>query len=161
MPHRPDPTPPADASDLAMARDFLRLPHGALAYTDSDGLPGISRIAMGLDAAGIPLALISALAPHCAALRTFPDCAVLLGEPGPKGDPLTHPRLMLRARASFVGATERPALRSLWLSSHPKAKLYIDFTDFSFVRLIPVSALLNAGFGKARRIAPQDLRTHR
>jgi heme iron utilization protein len=157
MPHRPDPTPPADLLELAEAQKFLRLPHGALSYIDADGLPGISRIAMGRDMAGTPLTLISALSPHFAGLRAHPECALLLGEPGPKGDPLTHPRLMLRARATFADPAERPALRDIWLSAHPKAKLYVDFSDFSFVRLSPVSALLNAGFGKARRILPKDL----
>jgi hypothetical protein len=52
---------------------------------------------------------------------------------------------------------ERPALRALWLRAHPKAKLYIDFADFAFVRLTPITALLNAGFGKARRLSAQDL----
>jgi heme iron utilization protein len=82
---------------------------------------------------------------------------LMLGEPGPKGDPLTHPRLMLRARASFADAADRPVLRDLWLATHPKAKLYVDFTDFAFVRLLPLGALLNGGFGKARIIEPQDL----
>lgn len=157
MPERPDPTPPANDAELAAAQGFLDLPHGALSYMAADGFLGISRIAMGRDAAGVPLTLISSLAPHWAGLRAHAGCAVLLGEPGPKGDPLTHPRLMLRAQAQFVGAAERPALRSLWLVTHPKAKLYIDFADFEFVRLIPVTGLLNAGFGKARQIAAQDL----
>jgi putative heme iron utilization protein len=159
MPQRPDPTPPADGAEIIAAQAFLHLPHGALSYIDRDGLPGISRIAMGQDSTGTPLTLISALAPHFAGLRAQPECALLLGEPGPKGDPLTHPRLMLRARASFADAVERPALRALWLSAHPKAKLYIDFADFSFVRLTPISAVLNAGFGKARRVSHQDLLT--
>jgi hypothetical protein len=157
MSQRPDPTPPADDAEKAVARGFLQLPHGALSYLAEDGFPGISRIALGLDENGIPLTLISALAPHSAALRAHPDCAVMLGEPGPKGDPLTHPRLMLRARASFADMAERPALRALWLRAHPKAKLYIDFADFAFVRLTPITALLNAGFGKARRLSAQDL----
>lgn len=159
MPQRPDPTPPADAAEIEVAKSFLALPHAALSYIDTDGLPGISRIAMGQDAAGLPLTLISSLAPHFAGLMAQPECALLLGEPGTKGDPLTHPRLMLRARASFATANECPALRALWLATHPKAKLYIDFADFGFVRLAPVSALLNAGFGKARVIQPQDLQT--
>ena len=158
MEHRPDPTPPADAAEIAAAQGFLQLAHGALSYIGGDGFPGIGRIAFGRDAAGIPLTLISALAPHYAGLRAYPECALLLGEPGPKGDPLTHPRLMLRARASFATPAERPALREIWLSAHPKAKLYVDFADFSFVRLLPVGALLNAGFGKARRVLAEDLR---
>jgi putative heme iron utilization protein len=152
-----DPTPPANATELAAAQAFLKLPYAALAYTAQDGFPGISRIALGLDAAGVPMTLISALAPHFAALQAQPHCALLLGEPGPKGDPLTHPRLMLRARASFAAPQERPILRDLWLASHPKAKLYIDFADFAFVRLTPLDALLNGGFGKARRITAADL----
>ena len=157
MPQRPDPTPPADATEIALAQSFLNLPHGALSYLGTDGLPGISRIAIGRDAAGYPLTLISALAPHWAGLRAHPDCAILLGEPGPKGDPLNHPRLMVRASASFAEPDARPALRKIWLAAHPKAKLYIDFADFAFVRFTPIDCLLNAGFGKARRLTPQDL----
>lgn len=157
MTQRPDPTPPADDAEIETAQGFLNLPHGVLSYIAADGLPGISLIAMGRDETGAPLTFISALAPHWAGLRAHPDCAVLLGEPGPKGDPLTHPRLMLRAHARFAKAAERPALRSLWLAAHPKAKLYVDFADFEFVRLAPVDGLLNAGFGKARRLTAQNL----
>ena len=94
-----------------------------------------------------------------AALRAHPDCALMLGDPGAKGDPLTHPRLMLRARARFVAADDpgRAALRAHWLKGHPKAALYVDFADFAFVHLQPLSALLNAGFAKAYRLTPDDL----
>ena len=127
--------------------------HAALAYTDGDG-PGISRIAFGLDASGCPMTLVSGLAAHTAALRGNPACAVMLGEPAAKGDPLTHPRLMLRVHAEFVAKEPQ---RDHWLKGHPKAALYIDFTDFVFIRLRPVSALLNGGFGKAWRLTPEDL----
>jgi len=159
MPQRPDPTPPANAAEVEMARTFLNLAHGALSYIGTDGLPGISRIAIGRDESGMPITLISALAPHWAGLQTNGACAILLGEPGPKGDPLTHPRLMIRARASFATAAQRADLRAIWLSAYPKAKLYIDFTDFGFVRFTPTEALLNAGFGKARRLSAHDLLT--
>jgi putative heme iron utilization protein len=152
-----DPTPPADAVERVAAQGFLALPFAALAYTAKDGFAGISRIALGQDGAGVPMTLISALAPHFAALQAQPICALMLGEPGPKGDPLTHPRLMLRAEASFADPAERPVLRDLWLATHPKAKLYVDFTDFAFVRLVPHGGLLNGGFGKARTITAQDL----
>lgn len=161
MPTRPDPVQPADAEALALALSILTgARHAALAYTDADGTPSISRIAFGLDPDGTPLTLVSALAPHRAALEARPDCAVMLGEPGARGDPLTHPRLMVKARAGLVAPDDpaRPALRALWLETHPKAKLYVDFADFAFVRLDPVSALLNGGFGRAFRLGPQDLR---
>ncbi|MGO4907277.1 pyridoxamine 5-phosphate oxidase [Pseudorhodobacter sp. W20_MBD10_FR17] len=152
-----NPAPPADALERATEQGFLALPFAALAYTAEDGFAGISRIALGQDAAGTPMTLISALAPHFVALKAQPVCALMLGEPGPKGDPLTHPRLRLRASARFADPAERSVLRDLWLATHPKAKLYIDFADFAFVRLVPLGGLLNGGFGKARTITAQDL----
>lgn len=162
MDRRPDPVQPADAEARALALSLMAgAGHAALAYTDAgDGAPAISRIAFGLDPAGVPVTLISALAPHQAGLKAGPACAVMLGEPGAKGDPLTHPRLMIRAEAQFVAPDDpaRPALRDHWLEHHPKSKLYIDFPDFAFVRLVPRSALLNGGFARAFRLSPEDLR---
>lgn len=156
MINRPDPVQAADAEAIHLARALMQEARSAaLAWSDPvDGTPGISRIAFGV-VDGVPMTLISALAPHFAALQAAPDCAVMLGEVGTKGDPLTHPRLMLRAKAEFV--VDRLTCRDQWLKGHPKAALYVDFTDFAFVRLIPVSALLNAGFARAYRITPQDL----
>lgn len=144
-----------------MARQMMaKATHAALAWIDPEtGAPGISRIAFGLDAGRVPVTLISALAPHVAALRACPQCAMMLGEGADKGDPLTHPRLMLRAVAQFVAADDpgRAALRAHWLKGHPKAALYVDFADFAFVRLLPQSALLNAGFARAYRFTAVDL----
>lgn len=158
---RPDPLSDPDDAARSLARDLLRQPFAALAWTDPDsGTPGISRIALGLDPAGDPITLISALAGHTAALRASPDCALMVSEAAAKGDPLSHPRLMVRARARFVAPDDptRADLRAHWLKGHPKAALYVDFADFAFVRLQPLSALLNAGFAKAFRLAPADLR---
>ena len=160
MAKRPDPVAAADDEARALARSLLAADHAALAVIDpTDGTPGISRIAFGLDPQGCPITLVSSLAPHFAALRANPACALLLGAPGEKGDPLTHPRLMVKAVAQFIApdAPERPALRDHWLTGHPKARLYVDFADFAFVRLAPVSALLNGGFARAYRLTPGDL----
>jgi putative heme iron utilization protein len=161
MADRPDPVQPADDAARAQARDLLAgARFGALAFTDAEtGTPGISRIAVGLDAAGGPVTLISSLSAHHAALRLNPAAALMVGEPGPKGDPLTHPRLMIRVEAQFVDRSDpgHAALRDQWLATHPKAKLYVDFGDFGFVRLVPQSAFLNGGFGRAVRLAPDDL----
>ncbi|MCU0828979.1 MAG: pyridoxamine 5-phosphate oxidase [Tabrizicola sp.] len=138
----------------------MYLGHAALAWTDPDtGTPGISRIAFARDPAAGMLTLVSGLALHFRALRDRPDCALMLGEVGEKGDPLTHPRLMIRARAAFVAPDDpvRPGLRDRWLERNPKATIYIDLPDFAFVRLTPLSALLNGGFGRAFQIGPDDL----
>lgn len=156
-----DPISPADDAVRAQARAMLACArHAALAWTDpATGTPGISRIAFGLAEDGTPVTLISQLSQHWPALAAHPAAAVMLGEPGPKGDPLTHPRLMLQVTASFVPRDDpgHAPLRSGWLATHPKAALYVDFTDFAFVRLVPVAALLNGGFGKAYRLRPTDL----
>jgi putative heme iron utilization protein len=86
-------------------------------------------------------------------------CSLLIGEPTGKGDPLTHPRLSLRAKARFVrhGDAEHPGLTNAFLSKQPKAKLYIGFTDFALVRFTPLGAHLNGGFGKAFVLSAADL----
>lgn len=161
MPTRPDPVQPADTDARTLAAQLLdAATHAALAVTDpTDGTPGISRIAFGRAPDTGFLTLVSALAPHFAALKGNPACALMVGEVGDKGDPLTHPRLMVKARAEFVAPDDpaRATLRDHWLSHQPKAKLYVDFADFAFVRFTPVSALLNGGFARAFRLSPADL----
>jgi hypothetical protein len=83
---------------------------------------------------GIPLTLISSLSSHTAALDANPACSLLLGEPGPKGDPLTHPRLTLQAVAE---AQDKAALKAHYLGLYPKAQLYYDFGDFRLIRPYP------------------------
>jgi len=160
MTRHPDPVQPANDDARALVRQLLAVGHAALAWTDPDtGTPGISRIAFARDPEVGLLTLVSGLAPHFRALRDRPDCALMLGDVGEKGDPLTHPRLMIRARATFLHPDDpaRPGIRDRWLKRTPKATVYIDLPDFAFVRLTPTSALLNGGFARAFHIARGDL----
>ena len=158
---RPDPIRPADDAARALARDILAgARHGALGVLDpASGAPQVTRIALARGPDGLPLTLISALSGHTAGLRADPRCSLLLGEPGPRGDPLTHPRLTLNCVAGFVArdSADHAALRALYLSQNPKAGLYIDFGDFTLVRLPVTDAFLNGGFGKAWRLTAADL----
>jgi putative heme iron utilization protein len=119
----------------------------------------VTRIAVVAGPDGTPVTLISDLSLHTRALRADPACSLLVGEPAAKGDPLTHPRLTIQARAEFVtrGGDEHHRLRSHYLERQPKAKLYMDFADFSLARLTPTAAFLNGGFGKAFVLTPEDL----
>ncbi len=159
----PDPFHPADEEARAIARQLLAgATHAALAVNRPDRpSPSVSRIALTTAEDGAPLSLISTLAPHTAALERHPDCALLVGEPGTKGDPLTHARLTLHCTAQIIpnDVPERDGLRARYLALRPKAKLYADFADFRFVRFRISDALLNAGFGKAYLLAPGDILT--
>ncbi|MEO0774052.1 MAG: pyridoxamine 5'-phosphate oxidase family protein [Pseudomonadota bacterium] len=156
-----DPIRPTDDDARALARGLLSdARFGAIAVTDPDTQsPSVTRIAIGATPAGAPVTLISDLSSHTAALRANPRCSLLLGEPGPKGDPLTHPRITLDCTAKFLlkGDDGYDAMRDHYLTTHPKSKLYIDFLDFNFVVFDVLDARLNGGFGKAFRLTPADL----
>lgn len=160
-------TPPADPirdtddEARALARRLLDgAVHGALGVILPDtGNPMVTRVAVARDEAGGPMTLVSSLSHHTRALKVNPACSLLVGEPGDRGDPLTHPRLTVQARAMFIdrGGPEHDRLRALYLEQQPKAQLYIDFGDFSLVRLAVDMAFLNGGFGRAYRLTAKDL----
>lgn len=121
--------------------------------------PMVSRIAIATTAKGAPVTLVSTLSAHSRALETHAGCSLLIGEPGPRGDPLTHPRLSLQARAVTVrpGAPLHGELRARYLGLRPKSGLYIDFADFYFVIFQVTAGFLNGGFGRAFNLTPGDL----
>ncbi len=149
-----------DDAARVLARDILRGARtAALAVIDPEtGGPYVSRIAFGQLPDGACVTLVSDLAHHARALGADHRASLLLGEPRPRGDPLTHPRLTLRASARKVAdQPERGRLRDAWLRLHPKAKLYVDFSDFHFFRFEIDYGHLNAGFGKAYLLDEKDL----
>lgn len=131
----------------------------AIATLDEHQAPQLARIAFGQDPTGAPISLISQLSQHTKALTRDPRCSLLVGEPGSKGDPLTHPRLTLQAKARMI-PRDHPdfdQLQTRWLNTHPKSKLYIGFADFLFARFEVEQAFLNGGFGKAFNLTQKDL----
>lgn len=150
-----NPIRPTDNDARALAATVLGdARHAALGVIDPDSdTPMVTRIAVAwLD--GAPHILISDLSMHTKALAQNPACSLLVGEPGTKGDPLTHPRVTLQCIAAHA---DKPTLRAAWLARHPKSKLYYDFSDFRMMRLSVNIAHLNGGFGKAFTLTPDDL----
>lgn len=149
------PIRPVDADAIATARALLGAARfGALGVIEAvRPQPLVTRVAMLADGADA-LLLLSALSQHTRALDHTPDAALMIGEPGPTGDPLTHPRLTLQGR---VTEADKRAQRDRWLRQQPKSKLYYDFADFRLFRLRPDRLFLNAGFGKAYALTPADL----
>ena len=160
MQDTPSPIRPTNDEARQIARDLIKLARfGSLAVLHPDtGLPHVTRIAIGTSPIGTSLTLVSDLSFHTGALHANPNCSLLLGEPGAKGDPLTHPRITLLCTARFLprDASDRPLIRAHYLAQNPKAKLYIDFADFNFVLFDIQSASLNGGFGKAYNLSAQD-----
>ncbi|MCF3642379.1 DUF2470 domain-containing protein [Rhizobium sp. TRM95111] len=157
---RPQVLRETDDEARALARRLLRSARScALAVIEPEsGVPFASRALTGTDVDGTPVILVSSLSVHTRALRHDPRASLLAGEPG-KGDPLAHARLTVVARAEEVArdAAGRANLRERFLRRHPKAKLYVDFPDFAFFRLVPERAHLNGGFGRAYVLEADDL----
>jgi len=151
-----DPVRPTDDEARGIARTLIaQVRFAALGVIDPEtGAPSVTRVALVPGPDGVPMTLISTLSSHSGALKANPACSLLIGEPGTKGDPLTHPRLTLQARAEDADKT---AHRDHYLSLYPKATLYYDFGDFHLVRFAPRKALLNGGFGKAYVLTPTDI----
>ncbi len=161
-PPRPaDPFRPADDAARELARALIGdATHAALAVLrPGTTAPSVTRIALATDDLGTPITLISTLAEHTAALQANPACALLIGHAEDKGDPLTHPRLTLHCQAMPIprNSHAHTTLRERFLALRPKAKLYVDFADFGFVRFQVQDGLLNGGFGKAWRLSTADL----
>ncbi|NLS04422.1 HugZ family protein [Rhizobium sp. P32RR-XVIII] len=149
-----------DDEARTLARILLRgARYGSLAVLDPEtGFPVASRVLLGTDIDGVPVILVSALSAHTKALDADPRLSLLTGEPG-NGDPLAHPRLTTQCIAEPVDreSAVHERIRTRFLDRHAKAKLYIDFADFRFFRLVPQSASLNGGFGRAYILEGADL----
>lgn len=149
-----------DDEARAKARELILLARfAAIAVIDPEsGYPNCSRTLITTDGTGQPVILVSRLAAHTKALLATPKCSLLVGEPG-KGDPLAWPRMSLQCDAEPVPERDpdKARLRARFLRRHPKTALYIDFPDFLFFRLRPISASLNGGFGRAYALSQDDL----
>ncbi len=158
-PAKKSPIRPTDKQARALAKQLLTgARFASLGVIDpDDGTPFVSRVAFALDPENQPLTLISTLSFHTLALQQNPACSLLIGEPPDKGDPLAFARMTLSASATILTPAQKSALREPYLQTHPKAQLYIDFSDFHFVRFTITKAALNGGFGKAYALEISDL----
>ena len=154
MANQNDPFRPLDDDAREIMAGLLGETHAALAVIDPEtGSPSVTRIGF-LWLGGQAMTIISTLSTHTAALDANPACGIMLGQPEPKGDPLTYPRLSLDTTAQTLDKAE---WRDRYIAARPKTKLYFDFTDFRLIRFNVTKGLLNAGFGKAFKVTPADL----
>lgn len=149
---------PADFDPIALARIILRGTRvGALGTLEDGGVPLVTLVSVATDLAGAPILLVSGLSAHTRNLKRDARCSLLLSQPG-KGDPLAHPRLTLVGDAHPIrDEGEKARVRRRFLARHPKAQLYVDFPDFTFMRLEAASIHLNGGFARAYDGAAGDI----
>ncbi len=147
----------ADGNGARDAKRLLRVSRtGALATLDREG-PLTTLIGVASDWDGSPLFLVSDLARHARNLAADDRVSLLLVSDSPKGDPLNNPRVTLNGR---VLRCDDPKARQRYVRRNPKAKLYVDFADFSLRRLEIESVHFNGGFGRAEKVSVSDLLTH-
>ena len=155
-----DPVRKTDDEALELTRKLLsETKYSSLAVNDiASEFPLVSRVAAsfskdtGLFFAGSDLSL------HSKCLVQDNKCSLMLGEPG-KGDGLAYARITLVGTTVRManGHEERAKFRQVFLETHPKAELYIDFGDFGFYPIKLERAYLNGGFGKAYHLNKDDL----
>ncbi len=155
-----DPVRKTDAEALELTRKLLdEAKYASLAVNDTGSeFPLVSRVAACHSIKTGLFFAASDLSIHSKCLVKDNKCSLMLGEPG-KGDGLAY------ARITFVGETsrmknnnkQRALYRQVFLQTHPKAELYIDFGDFGFYPITLLRGLLNGGFGKAYHLDESDL----
>ncbi|MDD2705283.1 MAG: pyridoxamine 5'-phosphate oxidase family protein, partial [Acidocella sp.] len=113
------------------------------------GEPHASLVTPAVSADGLPILLLSGLAAHTRHLHADPACALLVTGTPADENPQTTPRLSLTGTAREVPAD---GVRAHYLATHPYAARYVDFTDFSFWKILIISAQYIGGFASASQL---------
>jgi putative heme iron utilization protein len=152
--------PTADFDPAKLARSLLRRSRqGALAtLMAGSGDPYCSLVNVASHSDGSPILLISRLALHTKNILGDSRVSLMLDERA-AGDPLEGARIMLAGHAEPAGTAEAAILRRRYLNAHPSAETFVEFKDFSFVRIRPTGAHLVAGFGRIVDLRPERFLT--
>ncbi len=122
------------------------------------GIPLVSRVAAAWSENTGLFFCASDLSVHSKCLVEDNNCSLMLGEPG-KGDGLACARMTVIGKTGRLenSADQKQNLRTVFLETHPKAELYVDFADFGFYPIAVERILLNGGFGKAYHLNSSEL----
>jgi putative heme iron utilization protein len=124
---------------------------GALSTLAADpaGYPYGSVVSFGLADDGDPLFFVSTMAEHTQNALRDPRASLLLTEPVPDGaDPLASGRVTLLGLLAPVADDDRDVARTRYLEANPAASYYIDFGDFTFLRLTVDHIRYVGGYGR-------------
>ena len=120
------------------------------------GFPFGSLMPYALDGQGRPAFLISTMAMHTQNLQSDPRASLFVTESGASGDPLGSSRVTLIGTVSRIPEPDLAGARTIYLSSYPDSKYWVDFDDFSFYRMDVLDAYYVGGFGVMGWVAASD-----
>jgi heme iron utilization protein len=121
------------------------------------GFPYGSLVTVAFDAEGAPLFLLSTLAEHTANLGARSEASLLVTEPlDARKEPLSAGRVTLLGPCLRLAEAAARDARALFLAANPGAAYYVDFSDFAFYRLFPMSLRYVGGFGRMSWVSGED-----
>jgi len=142
-----------DADDAQTLRRLLDTQRVGALGTLHCGEPAVSMVPFVLPAGDTRLFIhVSDLAPHTRAMQEHPRVSLLvMAELRGDASPQALPRVALAADAVTLARNGRDyeTARAVYLDRFPDAADTFELGDFSIVALLPVSARLVAGFGRA------------
>ena len=158
-PARPPPRLPTSAE---YCRTLAAEAHTATLATiarEPEGFPYGSLVTVAVDDSGRPLLLLSKLAEHTQNLERRGDASILLTEPlDGHRQPLTLGRVTLLGPCRRISEEDITIARRTFLAVHPDASAYVDFKDFVFYRLEPISLRYVGGFARASWVSAEEYR---
>eukprot|EP00439_Symbiodinium_sp_Y106_P088292 s1_g828.t1 len=146
-------------------KDSIEAARGLLAHTSSaalgtinqDGSPLVTLVAMSSLADGEPLLLLSRLAAHTQNILRAPVASLLVQGESEDPDPMTAPRLSLNGKVVGLEKGEIASAKARFIDKHPGSEPYDTELDFDYYRFTVESVRFNQGFGRFRKLRPDDL----
>jgi putative heme iron utilization protein len=128
-----------------------------------DGEPLASMVALVPEPAqGTFLLHLSHLALHTRYLLANPKAALALSEPDAERarDPQTLARVSIQGHVEIIDrhSDDYALARTAYLAALPAAAPQFELADFYLMRFVPQTARFVPGFGRAHRLAPEELR---
>jgi len=120
------------------------------------GHPFGSLMPFALDSDGRPILLISNMAMHTQNLKNDPRCSLFVVQGSVDGDPLGAARVNLIGHAEAVPALDAASARETYFAQHGNSRYWVDFPDFSFLRLHAIDLYYVGGFGVMGWVDAQD-----
>lgn len=130
---------------------------GALGSINPDGSPLVTLVAVATMTDGAPLLLLSQIAAHTQNILREASASLLVQGESEDPDPMTAPRLSLNGKVVALDKGEIASAKARFIDKHPGSEPYDTELDFDYYRFAIESVRFNQGFGRFRKLRPDDL----